>query len=97
MALQIVKKALIVYSWLVIGGLLFFLWRIAGFYQNASGQHVRPRLLLFPGALLTAGVTWYLFHNADFIGQPIGDLLLFLGGMLLFLFSERLQRLMTGE
>jgi len=97
MVLQIAKQVLTVYSWLVIGALLYFLWRIARFYQDASGQHVGHRLLVLPGALLTAGVIWYLCHDSDFIGQPIGDVLLFAGGILLFLFSEHLQKLMTGE
>ncbi len=95
--MQIAQQVLTVYSWLVIGALLFFLWRIARFYENASGQHVGHRFLLLPGALLAAGVIWYLRHGGDFVGQPIGDLLLFGGGVLLFLFGNRLQKLMTGE
>lgn len=97
MLLQMAKHVLTVYSWLVIGTLLFFLWRIASFYANASGQHVGHRFLLLPGALLAAGVVWYLGHDSNFVGQPIGDLLLFAGGILLFFFSGRLQKLMTGE
>ncbi len=97
MLLQITKYVLTVYSWLAIGALLFFLWRIAGFYQDASGQRVGHRFLLLPGALLIGGLIWYLVHDIDFIGKPIGDLLLFGGGILLVLFSERLQKLMTGE
>jgi hypothetical protein len=77
--------------------LFFFLWRIAEFYERASGQRVGYRFLVLPGVLLAAGVVWYLAHNNDFVGQPIGDLLLFAGGILLFLFSSRLQKLMTGE
>jgi hypothetical protein len=97
MFLQVAKQVLIVYSWLVIGALLFFLWRIASFYENASGHPVGHRFLILPGAILAAGVIWYLRSDSDFVGQPIGDLLLFTGGILLFLFTERLQRLMTGE
>ena len=97
MLLQITKQILTVYSWLVIAALLYFLWRIASFYADASGQRVGHQFLLIPGALLAAGVIWYLRYESDFIGQPIADLLLFGGGILLFFFSGRLQKLMTGE
>jgi hypothetical protein len=95
--MQIAKQALAVYSWLAIGALFFFLWRIAGFYERASGHQVGHRFLLLPGALLAAGAVWYLRYDWDFVGQPIGDLLLFGGGILLFLFGNRLQKMMTGE
>jgi hypothetical protein len=97
MPLQIAKSILAVYAWIVVGVLFFFLWRIAGFYERASGQRVGHRFLVLPGVLLAAGVIWYLLHNSDFVGEPVGDLLLFCGGGLLFLFSNRLERLMTGE
>jgi hypothetical protein len=97
MPLHIAKSILAVYAWLVVGMLLLFLWRIAGFYATASGQPVRHRFLVLPGVLLAAGAIWYLLNNRDFVGEPVGDLLLFGGGGLLFLFSNRLERMMTGE
>jgi ABC-type Fe3+ transport system permease subunit len=97
MPLQIAKSILAVYAWIVVGVLFVFLWRIASFFGRASRQRVRHRLLVLPGVLLAAGVVWYLLHNRDFVGEPVGDLLLFSGGSLLFLFSSRLERLMTGE
>ena len=95
--MQIVKTLLTVYAWVVVGVLLFFLWRIAAFYERASGKRVGSRFLALPGVLLAAGVIWYGLRSIDFVGQPVGDLLLFGGGALLFLFSTRLVRLMTGE
>jgi hypothetical protein len=74
-----------------------FIWHIAGFYEKASGQSVGQRFLILPGVLLTGGVVWYLRWDCDFVGQPIGDLLLFSGGILLLLFAARLQQKMTGE
>lgn len=97
MVLEIIQQILAVYSWAVIGALLVFLWHVAGFYERASGERVGHRFLLIPAALLTAGVAWYLGHDSDFVGQPLGDALLFAGGLLLLLFSNRLQKLMTGE
>jgi hypothetical protein len=97
MSLYIAKSVLAVYAWIVVGVLFFFLWRIAGFYERASGQRVGHRFLVLPAVLLAAGVIWYLLHDNDFVGRPVGDLLLFGGGVLLFLFSSRLEKLMTGE
>ena len=95
--MEIVKTALTAYAWVVVGVLLFFLWRIAAFYEGASGKRVGSRFLALPGMLIAAGVAWYSWNNIDFVGQPVGDLMLFAGGSLLFLFSTRLVRLMTGE
>jgi hypothetical protein len=97
MLVAIAKQVLAVYAWITIAALLFFLWRVAGFYEKASGQQVGHRFLLLPGALLLAGAVWYLRYDPDFVGHPVADLLLFSGGVLLFLFSSRLARLMTGE
>jgi len=95
--MRIVKCALAVYSWGIVGILIFFLWRIAYFYEKTSGQRVAYYLLLLPILLLTTGVGWYLIHNVDFIERPIGDLLLFSGGASLFMFGNYLQALMTGK
>ena len=97
MVLEIVKGALITYTWIIIGVLLFFLWRIARFYEQASGERVGHSFLLLPSGLLAAGAIWYLSKDVDFVGEPVGDLLLFVGGLLLLFFGSRLERLMTGE
>jgi len=95
--MAIVKRILILYSWVIVGILLAFLWRIAYFYKKASGQSVRDYALLLPALLLAAGALWYLICGIDFVGLPVGDLLLFSGGVLLCLFGFRLQELMTGR
>jgi hypothetical protein len=97
MQFQTAKQILAAYSWLVIGALLFFLWRIARFYERASGQRVAHWLLAIPGALLASGVMLYVRHDADFVGLPSADLLLFAGGIMVLIFCSRLQKLMTGE
>jgi len=94
---DVVKYALTVYSWAIIGLLLVFLWRIAYFYEKTSGQRVPHYLLAVPSLSLAVGVVWYLAHSVGFTGQPAGDLLLFGGGILLLVFGGRLQELMTGE
>ena len=92
-----IKNILAIYSWAAIGMLIVFLWRIAYFYEHTSGQRVGYVFLLLPALLLAAGAVVYLTCGGDFTGEPAGDVLLFGGGMLLGLFSARLQELMTGE
>ncbi len=95
--MQTVKYVLTIYSWVVVGGLIVFLGRIAYFYEKTSGQRVSFCFLFPPAMLLAAGAIWYLVYDIEFIGQSTGDLLLFSGGILLCLFGLRLQELMTGE
>jgi hypothetical protein len=95
--MEIAEAVLIVYSLAATGMLLAFLWRVAYFYEKTSGQQVGYYLLVLPALLLAAGMVWYIAHDAEFIGQPVGDLLLCGGGALLLLFGFRLQDLMTGE
>jgi membrane protein CcdC involved in cytochrome C biogenesis len=95
--MEIIKYILAIYSWVAIGILIFFLARIAYFYEKTSGQQTSYYFLIIPAVMMTTGVVWYLMFNVEFTGQPIGDLLLFGGGVLLFAFSTRLQEFMTGE
>jgi uncharacterized membrane protein len=95
--MEIIKYILAIYSWAAIGMLLVFLGRIAYFYEQTSGQQTGYYFLFLPALLLTAGAVWYLVYNVEFTGQPIGDLLLFGGGVLLGVFGIRLQEFMTGE
>lgn len=95
--MQIVEYILAVWAWIVIGVLVVFLWRIAFFYQKTSGQRVGHGLVLIPAALLAAGSILYLVRDVRFIGEPVADLLLFAGGLLLVVFGIHLRELMTGE
>lgn len=95
--METIHVALTIYSSVVIGILIVFLWRVAYFYEHTSGQRVGHRFFVLPALLLAAGVIWYLKYGGEFTGQPIGDLLLFSGGALLCILGSRLQELMTGE
>jgi len=95
--MRVANRVLAVYTWIVIGGLLVFLWRIAYFFEATSGQRVGHQILIVPALLLAAGVIYCLVRGGEFIGVPLGDLLLAIGGVLLILFGLRLQNLMTGE
>ena len=95
--MQIVAYIFSIWSWVIVGVLLVFLWRIAYFYQKTSGQRVGYAILISSALLLVAGALWYIFHNVGFTGEPIADLLLFGGGLIFLAFGSRLQELMTGE
>ena len=95
--MEMIQRLLSAYSWVVVGVLLVFLWRIAWFYGKASGERVGHATLLIPGFLLAAGAVWYMVWAIDFVGEFAGDLLLFGGGLGLWLFGFHLQNLMTGE
>ncbi len=94
--MEIIKYILAIYSWAVIGILTVFLGRIAYFYEKTSGQRTNYYFLIFPTLLLISGAVWYFVYNVEFTGQPVGDLLLFCGGVLLGVFGVRLQEFMTG-
>lgn len=94
--MEILKYILTIYSWAAVGILIVFLGRIAYFYEKTSGQRTNYDFALLPAALLIFGVIWYLVYNVEFTGQPTGDLFLFAGGVLLFMFGIRLQEFMTG-
>ena len=94
--MDVAIEVLSVYSWALTGMLVVFLWRIGYFYEKASGERLHHYLLIGPGLLLAVGAIWYIVHGAEFVGQPIGDGLLFFGGLGLVLFALRMQHLMTG-
>jgi len=94
--MEMIKSILTIYVWVVIEILIVFLGRIAYFYAKTSGQRAGHYFFLLPALLLVVGAIWYLRCGGEFIGQPTGDLLLFVGGFLLCLFGFRLQELMTG-
>lgn len=95
--MQTIGTALAVYSWVIIGVLTVFLWKIAYFYEKTSGERVYHSLAILPAVLLLLGAIWYLVTGDPFVGQPVADICLFLGGAGIAIFGMRLQTLMTGE
>ena len=92
-----VQAILTAYSWVGVGILIMFLWRIAFFYEKTSNRWVGHYLLMIPGLILLAGVVTYLIVGKPLVGDSVGDLLLFVGGLGVAVFGIRLQRLMMGE
>jgi len=94
--MDVLKYILSIYAWVIVGALIGFLGRIAYFYEKTSGQRVGYYVFCLPFLLLAVGALWYFAHDVDFIGQPVGDLLLCGGGILFLLFGNRLRELMAG-
>lgn len=84
-------------SWLGITAMAVFLWRIARFYEQSSGESAYSWLFVFPTIFLPSGAACYLIADRRFVGVPIGDILLFVGGITLLLASALLQQVMMGE
>ena len=89
-------KLLTLYMWTGIILLLLLLNRIARFYQFTTGVRTHYRLFLIPALFFLAGMVRYLFADAGFAGDVLGDVLLFLGGVSLALLGYYLLQLMTG-
>ena len=94
--MNLITIILTIYTWLVIGGLLFFLFAIARFYEKKSGQ--RSFYPVFGGAivLFMAAMIRYLFVTPLIIGDVWGDLLRFIGSLLVGGFGLLLLKRMTG-
>jgi len=84
-------------SWAGITTLTFFLWRIARFYEKSSQQTAYSWLFTFPLLLLPAGAIFYMVYDRDFVGVPVGDLLLAAGGVTLIAASLTLQQVLVEE
>lgn len=84
-------------SWIGVTLLVFFLWRIARFYERSSGERAYSWLFLPPLLLLPLGAAWYLAVDPAFVHAPEGDVLLSIGGILLLWASVALQQVMMGE
>jgi hypothetical protein len=94
--MQAMIVALAAVSWIGVGLLCFFLWKIARFYERSSGESARAWLFALPMVLLPAGAACHLLTGTSFVGVPAGDLLLFAGGVILVLASSMLQQIMVG-
>lgn len=84
-------------TWIGIAVLVFFLWKIARFYEQSSGERVHSWIFPIPMLLLSAGALVYLYNDPAFVGVAAGDLLLLAGGVTLLLASYLLQQAMVGE
>jgi len=81
--------------WGAVALLLVILFAIARFYQITSGQPSRYGWFAAPVVLFGAGALRYAALG-DFMGDALGDALMFAGGVTLIALATRLLRLMMG-
>ena len=101
--MTILISILTVYPWIVVAGLILILVSIARFYQKKyaelydtrSGQSTFSALFGIPLILFCIAAGRYALAR-DFVGDLLGDLAFFVGGVTLAALAYRLQRLMTG-
>jgi hypothetical protein len=88
-------QALTIFSWFALAILLIILLLIARFYQNVSGE--RTHFWIFGAPIVIFGIASarYAFVN-QFGGDPLGDLLWLLGGVVLAAMCIYLYNLMTA-
>ena len=93
--MKIVEGAFGLYIWAGLTILMFFLYRIARFYQITSGRRTRYRLFLVPLVLLLLAALLNL--SVDPALEVGRDVLLLAGGISLIGLSYYLLQLMTGS
>jgi hypothetical protein len=94
---------LTLYPWVLAAAMIYCLIQIARFYQkkyaelytSSSDQRTYYPLFVIPLALFLVAAGRYAFLE-DFAGDLLGDLALFVGGVILAVLGFRLQQLMTG-
>jgi hypothetical protein len=94
--MSLVNNILTIYTWGIVCILLFFLFSIARFYEKKSGR--RSFYLSFLGPILLFGLAAirYVFLMPAVVGDVWGDVMRFVGGLMLGGFGYFLLRLMTG-
>jgi len=101
--MHILFSILTLCPWVLVACLIFFLIRIARFYQkkyaelydDSPRQRTYYQIFLIPLLLFLIAAGRYVFLD-DFVGTTEGDLAFFVGGIVLAALSYRLQQLMTG-
>jgi hypothetical protein len=94
--MTILTKLLTLYIWIGIVVLILLLNRIARFYQLTTGVKTHYRLFFIPVSFILLGTVRYLFSEAGFAGDVVGDIFFFLAGVSLALLGYYLLQLMTG-
>ena len=99
-----VFSVLNLYSWALVGALIYILYQIARFYeskyaelyQDKPRQRTYAALFIIPLVLFPLAAGRYLIAKAA-VGDLLADLAFLLGGIILAAASYRLYRLMMGE
>ena len=101
--MDVLFSILTLVPWVLVAGLIFFLIRIARFYQkkyaelyqSSPGQRTYYQFFVVPLVLFLFAAGRYVFLG-DLTGDEMGDIAFLFGGATLAILAYRLQRLMTG-
>jgi hypothetical protein len=94
--MNLLPALLTLYIWGIVGALMVILNRIARFYQITSGRRSYYQLFGVPLLLLVGGGLRYATLGI-FVGDPLGDVLMAVGGFSSIGLGYFLLRLMTGS
>lgn len=92
-----INLVLMTYSWVIVAILLVFLFLIARFYERKAQQRSYYQLFFLPLVLFLLGTLRYgSLSTCNFVGDPLGDILFFAGGVAAAILGYHLLNLMTG-
>jgi hypothetical protein len=94
--MNLVSSILTIYIWGVVCILLFFLFVIGRFYQRKSGRRSYYPSFFVPMAFFAVAAIRYAFLAPAIVGDLWGDVMRFLGGVIVGGFGLFLLRLMIG-
>jgi hypothetical protein len=94
--ISLLSGILTIYNWGVVCTLLFFLFAIGRFYEEKSGNRSFYQLFLIPAGLFALAAIEYARLVPLISGDLWGDLLRFIGGVVLGGAGFFLLRLMIG-
>lgn len=94
--MTVINTILTIYSWVIIGILLFFLFSIARFYERKSGRRSYYMAYIIPIVLFLLAAFRYAFLAPAISGDMWSDAMRFLGGITVGGFGFFLLRLMVG-
>jgi hypothetical protein len=86
-----------IYIWGVVCVLLFFLFAIGRFYEQKSGRRSYYPSFFVPIVLFAIAAVRYTFVTPVIVGDLWGDLLRFMGGLIVGGCGLFLLRLMVGS
>lgn len=89
------NQLLLLYTWFVLAGVLFFLLLIARLYHQFSGERTFSRLFILP--IILFGLAVVRYNSIDRVAHDsLGSALAALAGILLIGLSLHLYRQMTA-
>jgi hypothetical protein len=94
--INLISGILTIYSWGTVCVILYFLFAIARFYEEKSGRRSYYSFFLVPMVLFAIAAAKYTFLAPVIVGDFWGDLLRFMGGIILIGMGAFLLRLMIG-